>query len=67
MLKEEFDELIGRTATINEYTQANFVYMMCSNKIDKVTLCREWPLLKDSKVVSDLANKLKNVEIVLFS
>lgn len=58
MLKEEFEKLVGRTATQEEYIQANFVYMMCGDRIDKETLCAEWPVLKDSKVVSDLANKL---------
>lgn len=65
MLKEEFEKLIGRTATIEEYTQANCVYETCSSDIDKQTLCAEWSRLKDSKVVSDLANRMSKADVKL--
>lgn len=65
MLKEEFEKLIGRTATDGEYMQANCVYETCSSDIDKQTLCAEWSRLKDSKVVSDLVVTMKNTTIRL--
>lgn len=61
MLKEEFEKLIGRTASMEEYTQANFVYMMCGDRIDKETLCKEWPTLKESVVVIDLAQQVEDI------
>ena len=52
MLKHEFENLIGREATDEEYTKANGLYM--STMLDKSDFCKEWESLKESMVVKDL-------------
>lgn len=55
MLKHEFENLIGREATDEEYTRANGLYM--STMLDKSDFCKEWESLKESMVVKDLISQ----------
>lgn len=52
MLEWEFEKLLGRKATREEYEKANAVYMACS--LNKEQFCKEWEAVKDSKLVYDL-------------
>lgn len=52
MLEWEFEKLLGRKATQEEYVKANAVYMACS--LNKEVFCKEWEAVKDSKLVYDL-------------
>mgnify|MGYP003502072910 CR=1 FL=1 len=52
MLQWEFEKLLGRKATEEEYVKANAVYIACS--LNKEQFCKEWEAVKDSKLVIDL-------------
>lgn len=56
MLKHEFENLIGREATDEEYTKANGIYM--STNFTKQEFCKEWDAIKDSKVLTELNDRL---------
>lgn len=48
MTKKEFEDRIGREATMEEYEYANVMYMSAGN-VDKDTLCAEYKKLMQSK------------------
>lgn len=52
MLQSEFENLLGRLVTEEEYVKANAVYLACT--LNKVDFCREWEAVKDSRLVYDL-------------
>lgn len=56
MLKHEFENLIGREATDEEYTKANGIYM--STNFTKQEFCKGWDAIKDSKVLTELNDRL---------
>lgn len=53
MLQGEFEKLLGRLTTQEEYLKANAVYMACT--LNKEHFCKEWEAVKDSKLVYDLS------------
>ena len=57
MLVHEFEELIGRKATEQEYIEANAMYMEAGD-VDKFDFCEEWLYLKGSKVAKALCDKI---------
>ena len=57
MLQHEFEELIGRQTTEQEYIEANAMYMDALD-VDKFDFCKEWETLKDSKVANALLDKI---------
>ena len=52
MLHHEFEALIGRKATDEEYTRANGIYMNIN--MTKEKFCDEWETVKDSKILKEL-------------
>lgn len=57
MLHHEFESLIGRKATNEEYTRANGIYMTVD--VDKQIFCKEWEAgLKDSEVLAQLDERM---------
>ena len=52
MLHHEFEALIGRKATDEEYTRANGIYMNIN--MTKEKFCEEWEAVKDSKILKEL-------------
>lgn len=52
MLQHEFEALIGRKATDEEYTRANGIYMNID--MTKEKFCEEWETVKDSKILKEL-------------
>lgn len=58
MLHNEFEELIGRKATEQEYIEANAMYMEAGD-VDKFDFCEEWLYLKGSKVAKALYDKIR--------
>ena len=59
MLKKEFDQLIGRESTEEEYTQANAMYMDAGN-MDKQEFCKEYKKHKDSQLIALFWNQYNN-------
>lgn len=53
MLKQEFEERIGRSVTEQEYVDANAMYMAAGD-IDKDVFCREWKKVCMSPLVQGL-------------
>lgn len=51
MLHNEFEALIGRTATEQEYEIANAMYMACGQDVDKKTFCEDYNKHKDSIIL----------------
>lgn len=60
MLIREFEELIGREATEQEYIEANAMYMEAGD-VDKFDFCEEWLYLRGSKVAKALCDKLRTL------
>lgn len=54
MMKVEAEALLNRELTEEEFDMMNFVYM--ESRLSKKIFCAEWPVLKDSVVVKDLAD-----------
>lgn len=52
MLQWEFEKLLGREATEEEYEKAHAVYLACT--LNKEDFCKEWEAVKDSRLVFDL-------------
>lgn len=61
MLHNEFEELIGRKATEQEYIEANAMYMEAGD-VDKFDFCEEWLYLKGSKVAKALYEKIRTLQ-----
>lgn len=61
MLHNEFEELIGRKATEQEYIEANAMYMEAGD-VDKFDFCEEWLYLKGSKVAKALCDKIRTLQ-----
>ncbi len=53
MLQHEFEELIGREVTTEEYAEANAMYM-AAGEMDKAEFCREWTKIGKSRLVACL-------------
>lgn len=54
MLQKEFEERIGRKVTEKEYVEANAMYMLAGDDMDKDTFCREWKKVGGSPLVKGL-------------
>lgn len=54
MLQKEFEERIGRSVSEEEYVEANAMYELAGDAVDKDTFCREWMLMSDSAIVKGL-------------
>ena len=54
MLQKEFEERIGRSVTQEEYVEANAMYMMAGDEMDKDVFCREWQKIGGSRLVQGL-------------
>ena len=54
MLQKEFEERIGRSVTQEEYVEANAMYMMAGDDIDKDVFCREWQKIGGTRLVQGL-------------
>lgn len=61
MLHNEFEELIGRKVTEQEYIEANAMYMEAGD-VDKFDFCEEWLYLKGSKVAKALCDKIRTLQ-----
>lgn len=64
MLKKEFEERIGRSASLDEFTEANGMYM-AAGEMDKDEFCREWKQVGQSRLVQCLYNTAYNLNEVL--
>ena len=54
MLQQEFEERIGRSVSEQEYVEANAMYMLAGDGIDKDVFCREWQKIGSSALVRGL-------------
>ena len=54
MLKNEFEERIGRKVTDEEFVNANAMYMAAGDGTDKDVFCREWKRIGESPLVKGL-------------
>ena len=54
MLQKEFEERIGRSVSEQEYVEANAMYMMAGDEMDKDVFCREWKKIGGSPLVQGL-------------
>lgn len=54
MLQKEFEERIGRSVSEEEYVEANAMYELAGDAVDKDTFCREWMEIGDSALVKGL-------------
>lgn len=54
MLKNEFEERIGRSVSEEEYVEANAMYMAAGDGMDKDVFCREWKAIGESPLVKGL-------------
>lgn len=56
MLQKEFEERIGRSVSEQEYVDANAMYMMAGDDMDKDVFCQEWKQISGSPLVNGLFN-----------
>lgn len=54
MLKNEFEERIGRKVTDEEFVNANAMYMAAGDGTDKDVFCSEWKRIGESPLVKGL-------------
>ena len=54
MLQKEFENRIGRKVSESEYVEANAMYMLAGDDMDKDTFCREWKKIGNSALVKGL-------------
>ena len=54
MLQQEFEERIGRSVSEQEYVEANAMYMLAGDSMDKDVFCREWQKIGSSALVRGL-------------
>ena len=55
MLQEEFEELVGRPVTMDEYVEADAMYM-AAGEMDKDEFCREYVKVGQNRLVKELAD-----------
>lgn len=60
MLAHEFCDLMGRTTSLEEYLDANAVYMQVD--MDKREFCAEWKKFGGSRIIKELSNKASRCE-----
>lgn len=61
MLQNEFEELIGRKATTEEYCEANAMYM-AAGEMDKAEFCQEWKKVGTSRLVKELNDRVYRLQ-----
>ena len=54
MLQKEFEERIGRSVSQEEYVEANAMYELAGDSVDKDVFCREWKKIGDTALVKGL-------------
>ena len=54
MLQKEFEDRIGRKVSESEFVEANAMYMLAGDDMDKDTFCREWKKIGNSPLVRGL-------------
>ena len=54
MLQKEFEERIGRPVSEEEYVEANAMYELAGDGVDKDVFCREWKEIGGSALVRGL-------------
>ena len=54
MLQKEFEERIGRSVSNEEFVEANAMYMLSGDAMDKDVFCREWQKIGGSALVKGL-------------
>ena len=62
MLQKEFEERIGRSVSEEEYVEANAMYELAGDEMDKDVFCREWEEIGASLLVRglfDTAHRLR--------
>ena len=61
MLQHEFETLIGRKATTEEYCEANAMYM-AAGEMDKAEFCQEWMKVGTSRLVKELSDRVYRLQ-----
>lgn len=54
MLQKEFEERIGRSVSEEEYVEANAMYELAGDSVDKDVFCREWLKIGNTALVKGL-------------